>query len=91
METMMARAAASSTQQKADPRAGQYLTFRLGREEPAMAGRRKAGDIENTPDFGSGAAIPYLLGMAKIKGQVKILLDINRVLSAGQAAGLGSL
>jgi purine-binding chemotaxis protein CheW len=51
----------------------------------------QAGDIENTPDFGGGVAIPYLLGMAKIKGKVKILLDINRVLSAQEAAGLGSL
>lgn len=51
----------------------------------------QANDIENTPDFGIGVAIPYLLGMAKIKGKVKILLDINRVLSAQEAAGLGSL
>jgi purine-binding chemotaxis protein CheW len=51
----------------------------------------QAGDIENTPDFGGGVAIPYLLGMAKIKGKVKILLDINRVLSAQEAARLGSL
>jgi chemotaxis signal transduction protein len=51
----------------------------------------QASDIENTPDFGSGVAIPYLLGMAKIKGKVKILLDINRVLSVEEAAGLGSL
>jgi purine-binding chemotaxis protein CheW len=51
----------------------------------------QTSDIENTPDFGSGLAIPYLLGMAKIKGKVKILLDINRVLSAQEAAGLGSL
>jgi purine-binding chemotaxis protein CheW len=51
----------------------------------------QAGDIENTPDFGGGTAIPYLLGMAKIKDQVKILLDINRVLPVQEAAGLGSL
>lgn len=51
----------------------------------------QGGDIEDTPDFGSGVAIPYLLGMAKIKGKVKILLDINRVLSEQEAAGLGSL
>jgi purine-binding chemotaxis protein CheW len=51
----------------------------------------QAGDIENTPDSGSGVAIPYLLGMAKIKGKVKILLDINRVLPVQEAAGLGSL
>ncbi len=51
----------------------------------------QAGDIEDTPNFGGGMGIPYLLGMAKIKGRVKILLDINRVLSAQEAAGLGSL
>jgi purine-binding chemotaxis protein CheW len=51
----------------------------------------QASDIEDTPDFGSGVAIPYLLGMAKVKGQVKILVDINRVLPVQEAASLGSL
>ncbi len=37
-------------------------------------------DIENTPDFGHGVEVPYLLGMAKVKDRVKILLDIDRVL-----------
>jgi len=41
-------------------------------------------EIEDTPDFGRGVAIPYLLGMAKLKGKVKILLDINMVMSAGE-------
>jgi purine-binding chemotaxis protein CheW len=40
-----------------------------------------ASDIEDTPDFGDGLTTPYLLGMAKIKGKVKILLDIDQVLS----------
>ena len=40
------------------------------------------GEIENTPDFGEEVAAQYLLGMAKVKGKVKILLDIDRVLSA---------
>jgi purine-binding chemotaxis protein CheW len=39
----------------------------------------QSADIEDTPDFGMGAATPYLLGLAKIKGKVKILLDINKV------------
>jgi purine-binding chemotaxis protein CheW len=39
-------------------------------------------DIEDSPNFGDGAAESYLLGMAKIKGKVKILIDINRLLSA---------
>jgi purine-binding chemotaxis protein CheW len=37
-------------------------------------------EIEDTPDFGSGNTAPYLLGMAKVKGTVKILLDIDQVL-----------
>jgi purine-binding chemotaxis protein CheW len=40
----------------------------------------QAADIEDTPDFGSGGATPYLLGLAKIKGKVKILLDIDKVI-----------
>jgi purine-binding chemotaxis protein CheW len=40
-----------------------------------------AAEIEDTPDFGEGFSGGYLLGMAKAKGKVKILLDIDRVLS----------
>jgi purine-binding chemotaxis protein CheW len=39
------------------------------------------GDIENTPDFGEGVATPCLLGLAKAKGKVSILLDIDQVLT----------
>ena len=51
------------------------------------------GDIEDTPDFGDGgnSAASYLLGMAKVKGKVKILLDIDRVLSAQEVHGLDVL
>lgn len=38
-------------------------------------------EIEDTPDFGEEISGGYLLGMAKVKGKVKILLDIDRVLS----------
>jgi len=40
-----------------------------------------ASEIEDTPDFGEDIGSRYLLGMAKAKGKVKILLDIDRVLS----------
>jgi purine-binding chemotaxis protein CheW len=50
-----------------------------------------AADIEDTPDFGSGVARPYLLGMAKNKGEVKILLDIDQVLSNQELQGLDEL
>jgi len=41
-----------------------------------------AGDIEPTPDFGGSLDTDYLLGMAKVSGAVKALLDIDRVVSA---------
>jgi purine-binding chemotaxis protein CheW len=50
-----------------------------------------AADIEDTPDFGQGVVTPYLLGMAKTKGKVKILLDINRVLTSEEIIGLESV
>ncbi len=39
-----------------------------------------AADIEDAPSFGQDVQIPYLLGLAKIKGEVKILLDIDQVM-----------
>jgi len=50
-----------------------------------------ASDIEDTPDFGPGVATPYLTGMAKVKGRVKILLDIDQVLSGNELQGLSAL
>jgi len=38
-------------------------------------------EIEPTPEFGAKIDTTYLLGMAKVKGQVKTLLDIDRVVS----------
>ncbi len=46
------------------------------------------GDIEDTPDFGTNVATTYILGMAKIKDKVKILLDINEVLTSQEIHGL---
>ncbi len=41
-----------------------------------------AQDIEATPDFGTALDTAYLLGMAKVKGAVKSLLDIDKVVTA---------
>jgi purine-binding chemotaxis protein CheW len=41
----------------------------------------KGDDIEKTPTFGTKLNTDYILGMAKIEGGVKILLDIDQVLS----------
>jgi purine-binding chemotaxis protein CheW len=40
----------------------------------------KSNDIEETPAFGTKLDTDYILGMAKMEGGVKILLDIDKVL-----------
>jgi len=44
----------------------------------------KGDDIEKTPTFGTELNTDYILGMAKIEGGVKILLDIDQVLSGDE-------
>ncbi len=41
-----------------------------------------AAEIEPTPDFGSKLQTEYILGMAKIRGKVKTLLDIDQLLTS---------
>jgi purine-binding chemotaxis protein CheW len=41
-----------------------------------------AADLEETPDFGAQISTECILGMAKIKGTVKTLLDIDAVVEA---------
>jgi len=48
----------------------------------------RQSDIEETPNFGTGIDVDYILGMAKTSGGVKILLDIDRVLSAAEVTVL---
>jgi purine-binding chemotaxis protein CheW len=50
-----------------------------------------AQEIEDTPDFGEAVGGQYLLGMAKVKGKVKILLDIDKVLSTQDLRGLAAV
>ncbi|MFH1985286.1 MAG: chemotaxis protein CheW [Pseudomonadota bacterium] len=42
----------------------------------------KGDDIEDTPSFGTVLNTAYILGMAKMEGRVKILLEIDAVLGA---------
>ena len=49
----------------------------------------KADEIEAPPAFGSELNTEYILGMAKVGQSVKILLDINRILGAGELGALG--
>ena len=48
----------------------------------------KSEDVEDTPTFGSNLNTDYILGMGKMEGGVKILLDIDHVLSEGDIAFL---
>jgi purine-binding chemotaxis protein CheW len=48
-------------------------------------------EIEDTPDFGDGTAVPHLLGIAKVKGSVKILLNIDQVLTIQELRGLENI
>jgi purine-binding chemotaxis protein CheW len=48
----------------------------------------KGDDIEKTPTFGTKLNTDYILGMAKMEGGVKILLDIDQVLSSDELSRL---
>ena len=41
-----------------------------------------ANDIEETPNFGGQICTDYIIGIAKVKGAVKTLLDIDGVIGA---------
>jgi purine-binding chemotaxis protein CheW len=42
-------------------------------------------EIEDTPSFGEELQTDYMLGIAKVRGKIKILLDLDRVLSSDTA------
>ncbi len=48
----------------------------------------KEEEIEETPAFGTRLNTDYILGMAKMEGRVKILLDIDKVLSSKEMEAL---
>jgi purine-binding chemotaxis protein CheW len=47
-------------------------------------------ELEPTPDFGARVDTAYLLGMAKVKGSVKMLLDIDRVIAPETVAAMAA-
>jgi purine-binding chemotaxis protein CheW len=44
-------------------------------------------DIAETPDFGGRVRTDFILALAKSRGSVKILLDLDRVLAADSQVG----
>ena len=51
----------------------------------------KDEEMEPTPSFGVDLATDYILGMAKTGGDVKIMLDIDRVLTDSEMAVLSQV
>jgi len=50
----------------------------------------KSSDVEDTPTFGVKLNTQYILGMAKINNAIKILLDIDLVLSKEELESLAA-
>jgi purine-binding chemotaxis protein CheW len=48
----------------------------------------RAEEVEAAPEFGAKVDTRYILGMANMDGAVKILLDIDRVMTAEEIAEL---
>jgi purine-binding chemotaxis protein CheW len=69
---------------------GQESTIQVGIVVDAVSEvmNIKAEEIEPTPSFGTKVDTDYILGMANLDGQVKILLDIDQVLTSEDVAVL---
>jgi purine-binding chemotaxis protein CheW len=48
----------------------------------------RASDIEETPSFGGALKAEYILGIGKMDGGIKILLDIDKVLNSDEIVAL---
>lgn len=49
----------------------------------------RESDIEAAPSFGGGINTDFIMGMGKVKDEVKILLDIDKVLGEVDVSALG--
>ena len=50
-----------------------------------------SAEIDSAPDFGGQNHTDYILGLAKVKGSVKILLDLDRVLGSDGTLAIRAL
>ncbi len=69
---------------------GQAVTVQIGIVVDSVSEvlNIKGEDVEETPTFGTSLNTDFILGMAKMEGGVKILLDIDEVLSTEEIAVL---
>ena len=70
---------------------GDQLLMGIVVDEVAEVLTLVASEIEEAPGIGPGIDTPYLLGMAKVKDKVKILLDMDQVLNSQELLGLDAL
>ena len=70
--------------------AGQATAMGLVVDAVEEVAQLATADIEETPDFGAQVDTEYILGMAKIKGAVKALLDIDKVIGGDTVARLAA-
>jgi purine-binding chemotaxis protein CheW len=50
-----------------------------------------AGNIDATPDFGVDVKTEFLLGLGKVNGKLKLLLDIERVLTSQEVVDMSAI
>ena len=70
---------------------GQSIPMGMGVDGVEEVVNIQSDELEPTPRFGGSLRSDYLLGMAKVKGRIKTLLDIDRVVSAEELAEVTAL
>jgi purine-binding chemotaxis protein CheW len=60
---------------------GQSIQMGLIVDSVEEVNQLSAQEIEPTPEFGTKIDTTYLLGLAKVKGQIKTLIDIDKVVA----------
>jgi purine-binding chemotaxis protein CheW len=65
-------------------RDGEILTIGIIVDEVSEVSDIAGGDIEPPPSFGTTIDTNFILGMAKSGNRVRILLDIDKILSTGE-------
>lgn len=68
--------------------AGQLVQMGLVVDAVEEVANLSGDDIEPTPDLGTRVDGSCLLGLARVKGEVKMLLDIDRVIAPDSADNL---
>lgn len=69
-------------------KAGSYIRTGIVVDTVSEVLNIKDGETDTTPEFGTGIKVEFILGIAKISGGVKILLDIDRILNTDELIAL---